>query len=248
LNRKLFLLNLLLLAALGAGAWQLRRNWEQARRREQAVLARKTPPAPVAAVEIPPVAEPVRAEGFADVAERMVFAKDRNPNVVVEEKVPDPVPPFPAAYGFMDLGAGATVFLSERPGQPQKGYRKGDKIGPFEIAELSREEITLAWRDKTFEKKLADLKPKVQAPPPGAAAAPSPAAPATPSPAPVVTSAKELEGKLTPKDGGPGLDVGAAQRACSPSDTSPPGTVTGGFKKVVYPSPFGSRCMWEPVR
>jgi hypothetical protein len=43
----------------------------------------------------------------------------------------------------------------------------------------------------------------------------------------------------------PGGELSAGIKACQPGDTSPAGTVADGMRKVIKPSPFGSRCFWE---
>ena len=68
--------------------------------------------------------------------------------------------------------------LSEPGKLDQKGYRAGDKVGPFLIAKLSTEDITLSWEDKQFIKTIAELKPK-EAPP--AAQGASASGPPTPT-------------------------------------------------------------------
>lgn len=249
MRRKLLLLNLLLLGLLGAAAWEFRQRWLESRAREKGVLAQSAPPVPSPAIpQIQPVS-PVPAANYIEVAQNMVFSKERNPNVVVEEKPPEPVPAFPIVYGTFDLGGGPSVFMSDKAGAPQKTYRIGDSVGPFRISDLTRTAITLEWKDKKLEKTLAELKPK-----PGeqekaqqsAAAAPA----VEPPKAQGITSdegLKEVQKEMS-KDGLPGVNVGAAARMCAPGDTSPAGTVQGGYRKVVSATPFGQSCRWEPVR
>jgi hypothetical protein len=254
MTRKLVLLNLLLVALLGAAAWQLRENWLAARAREQALARKKVPPEPAPVVPAAAPVPPVQAATYLDVAQNMLFSKDRNPNVVIEVAPPKPVPAFPEAHGVMDLGAGPTIILSEKAGGPQKSYRNGDKVGPFQIARLTTSEVVLAWEDKEFPKKIEELKPK-------ATAVQAPAELATgnrpPQPQPVrgtfypptpPEKALEAQDALRPKDGSPGLDVGGTARVCVPGDTTPAGTVMGGYRKVVSQSPFGRSCRWEPIR
>ena len=47
---------------------------------------------------------------------------------------------------------------------------------------------------------------------------------------------------------GPGIELGQGSRACVPGDTTPPGTVKDGFRKVVNKTPFGNSCRWEAVK
>jgi hypothetical protein len=249
LSRKLFLLNLLLAALLGAAGWHLRRNWEEAEQRQTGFLGRYFPPAPASAVpKFEPVA-PLQVASYTEVATKMVFSKDRNPDVVVEEPKPKPVPPFPVAYGVLSFGELTTAFLSEAPGKEQKNYRAGDKVGPFKLASLSRDELVFEWEDKTFKKTLAELKPKTPAPPPaGQAAGPGVTTVELPKNTAVQTSeekVKEIQKSIT-RD--VGIDVGGAERACAPGDTAPAGTVMNGYRKVVGQTPFSQTCRWVPVR
>jgi hypothetical protein len=43
----------------------------------------------------------------------------------------------------------------------------------------------------------------------------------------------------------PGGDLSAGVKACQPGDSSPAGTVADGMRKVIMPTPFGSKCYWE---
>jgi len=247
MSRKLLLLNLALATLLGAAGWTLRQRWETARQREQNFLARTAPAVPAAAApKMDPVA-PVTATSYAEVAMNMLFSKDRNPNVVIEAKPEEPVPPFPAAFGSMALGE-PTVFMVEKAGAPQKGYRAGDAVGPFVLKAINGGEVVLAWKDKMFVKSLAELKPKEAEAPP--AAAPKPAAEAQPAAAqakPEVASDEKLK-QAQKTDGNPWINTGGANHACAPGDNAPAGTVQGGYRKVVRPSMFGSTCFWEPAR
>ncbi len=249
MNRKLVLLNLLLVAMLAGAGWQIRERWRQAREREQAILSQKTPPASAPAVPQTPAVSPVPASNLLDVAQKMVFSRDRNPNVVIEEKPPEPDPAFPIIFGFFDLGGGPTVFMTEKAGGTQKGYHVGDVIGPFKISALSATNITLQWKQKTFEKKLTDLKAKAaqQAQSPEAQTAERPPQPGEVRANDAAEGLKRAQETMS-SSALPGLDIGASARACAPGDSASPGAVQGGFRKVVTATPFGQNCRWEPVR
>lgn len=255
MTRKLTLLNLLLVALLGAAGWQLRERWVEARIKEEAQLKRTSPAPAPPAVPVVEAVKPVEAANYADVAMKMMFSKDRNPNVVVEVLPPppeDPIPTFPTVYGVMDIGGPITVFMSDGKSSAQKGYRSGDLVGPFKLVSATLNEFVLGWKDKTFNKTLADLKPKPGQEP----SAPSSAA-AAPQSGPVVLVAKPTVGgtaaeekmkvaqKDMIKDGM--IDTGAVNRACVPGDTSPAGTVQAGYRKVVRTTMFGQACYWEPA-
>lgn len=259
MSRKLILLNLVLAALVGATGWQLRKNWQQARERDRALMAKRVVPVPAPPVAAPQPAQPVEAAGYVEVAQKMLFAKDRNPDVLIEATPPKPVPAFPQAYGVIDFGAGATAILSAKPGDPQKRYRAGDTVGDFQIASLTRVAIVLEWDGKKFEKTIAELRPAEPVPDAAASAeqrgnsqsmgqsAKEPPPPEVFRPN-TVTDKRVVEAAQKPPDGGPGLNINSPnQRACAPGENSPPGTVQAGWRKMVSPSMFGQKCWWELV-
>lgn len=237
MTRKLHLLNLALAALLALTGWQIRQRWLEAREREKRVLGR--PPEAAAPVAEPPLKlpEPAPAASYLEVAQRFLFSRDRNPEVIIEVAAPKPMPPLPVAHGILDLGSGPTAILSDRPGQAQRAYRVGDRIGEFTLADITASELAFVWEGKEIRKKLEELKPP-ETPP--AAEAPAPAA-AKAKTAVVATSTTVASG---PSD----IDMGGGIRACRQGDTSPPGTVANGYKKVVSQTPFGQVCRWEPVK
>jgi hypothetical protein len=245
MNRKLILLNLALLALAGALAWRLRLRWIETRVHEAGVFhqaARPTPQLPP-----PPVVAPksVTPAEYIDVAQKMLFSKDRNPNVILDPPPPPPpakpMPPLPFYHGQMNF-SDPVVLLSTDPAGAQKSYRAGDKIGPFELVSFDRETITLGWEDKTVERKLADLAPKEASP-----AQPQPqqtAAPQQGQGRPI----QNLSSQDTNRNPALGEKASEDMRQCVAGDTKPAGTIVDGYKKVVSGSPFGPVCRWELVK
>jgi hypothetical protein len=233
---KLLLLNLVLIVTLVWIGRELRSHYRAARVREQAMRAKQVkagPPPPLTQPVQPP---PVVAAGYLDVAQQNLFAKDRNPNIVVEQEKPKPVPPFPKFYGVMNLGDGAMAILSAGPSR-QKSFKPGDTVGEFKLAEIQTDSLIFEWDQKKFPKKFSELQDKAAEPASAADSTPrQPAAPTTP-PAPA-----------TPARPGPGTDMGGGLSACNANDASPAGTVVDGKRKVITESPFGKVCRWEPVR
>ena len=241
MTRKLIALDLLLLVALVALAWQLRSEWTGENAREQAFrekIIHPGPAQPLAALSKP---GPVTGATYASVAEKNLFSKDRNPNVIIEPEAPPkekPVPPLPVARGVMLWeGAPATIVLSEKAGGAQKGYHPGEKIGEWTVVSIDHQYVVLEWEGKQFKKRideLLDRTPILLAEAPGQQNA-KPAEPA----------AKPLSGN---QQSGPGIDVGPGLKGCVAGDKSVPGTVVDGMKKVVTETPFGQACRWEQVK
>ncbi len=237
MTKKLWLLNLLLVAALALLARELRHNWRQAREREQKMLSKQVAPAAVPPVPAVPAPQAVQAVGYAEIAQQTLFSKDRNPNVIVDPPPPPaPPPPFPKFYGVMNLGDGPEAILSEAQGRQQRSYKVGDEISEFKLAAIRNDELEFAWKEKTFVKKFSELREKADEP--RQAEARTVSAPPPPAPA----------RSITPAAAAPDKDIGGGMASCNPGDSSPAGTVVDGRRKVISATPFGQVCRWEPVR
>jgi hypothetical protein len=236
LKRKLLLANILLLGLSSALVVHLRQQWLEDEAREEALLRqrlRAVSPPPLAPIR---AAQPVKAAGYIDIAQKMLFSKDRNPVVVVEPPAPPPpkpMPPLPLFHGLVDLGDGPEAIMSENPKAQHRDYRPGDQIGPFKLIDVNSEEVTFGWDDKTITKKVDELLDRTiqQAPP----------APVTTTAAPPVQV--DAVGKPAP-----GADFGRGMRGCQAGDTSPAGTVAEGWVKVLKATPFGTHCYWEQAK
>lgn len=233
MKRKLLLANLALLGLSVAGGVHLRREWTEARDSEQKVLRKRIQPAPPPPIARLPVTEPVKAAGYNDIAQKMLFSKDRNPVVVIEAPPPPkpvPMPALPLFHGVVDFGDGPIAIMSEGPKGPHRDYQPGDKVGAFKLVAVNNAELVLEWEGQTITKKVDEILDRT--PPPSS----GPAAAGRPAPvAPLVATAPAV----------PGGDLNGGIKACQPGDTSPGGTVADGMRKVIKPSPFGPRCYWE---
>ncbi len=187
MNRRIVLLNLALLALVGALGWVLRANWLEAQARERAVLRRKVPPkAVLAPPSLPGVPAAAPAE-YIDVASKMLFSKDRNPTVVVEPPKPAPEPVMPALPSYSgQMAIGEPVIFLSPANNVQHGYHAGEKVGDFKLVSFDEEKITFEWNGKSIERKPEDLRPKqvLAQTGAGAGAAPVPAMPRPTIPTP----------------------------------------------------------------
>jgi hypothetical protein len=237
----LWLLNLLLVAAIALIGRELRKEWQEAREREKKMLARKVEPVKPPPVPPAPAPAALQAVGYIDVVQQTLFAKDRNPNVIVDPPPPPaPPPPFPKFYGVMNLGDGPEAIMAEAAGKQQRGIRIGEKIGEFTLVAIRTEDMDLGWKDKQFTKSFSELREKENEGRQGQGgdSRTSDAAPPPPKPIsrPVSNGAAQI-----------GEDMGGGMGACVPGDNSPAGTILNGKKKVVNATPFGQVCRWEPV-
>jgi len=241
MRSRLLLLNLLLMALIAGAVWQLRQNWLAGREREMVLLQKRVPPLPVPQILVPPAPKASNAVDYLEVAARLLMSRDRNPNVIVVVP-PEPVqPPLPRFYGVMDWGDGPSLYMAERPGAAQKRYRLGETIGEFKIVKLEESGITFEWNKKEVKAGFGEMKDQPGVKNSGAqpTASAQPSSPGATSLGPVRVATVSAE---------PGAALSENTKACVAGDTSPNGTVSGGYRKVVKQTPFGSACQWEAIR
>jgi len=239
LNRKLLILDVVLVALAVYAGFQFRSQWLAAKAREAAIMNQK--PAPLPPPQFTPLstAPPVLSAGYAEIAQKLLFDRSRNSTVVVEvppPPPPKPMPPLPVYHGMMNIGDGPAAILSVSASSPQMEVHPGETIGPFKLVDVDTQEIVLEWDGKIIRKTVdeildratrqvvADAGGTVTVPPP------APAAPVTQSPL------------------GPGADTGRGYKVCVPNDSTPDGSVVDGYRKVSIPTPFGNACRWDPAR
>jgi hypothetical protein len=245
LKHKLLLINLLLIGLVAASGSVLRQKWLASRVHEETVLKQRAPVAPAPVIAPIPSPQPAAPAAYNEVAQKLLTARDRNPNIFIEPppKVEEKVmPPLPFQYGIIDFGAGPTVMLAEKAGAAQHGYHIGDKIGPFKLLGVNTTDILFDWDGKPVQRKLSDLVDKTAAT--AAAAAVTTDVNKTAAAAPAALAPKPI----APVEAKPGVSVGNDIKACLPGDASPAGTVADGMKKIVTATPFGQSCRWEPVK
>ena len=259
MKAKILALNLLLLAGIALIAWQARVRWMEARTRRNTVLnvaAKPAPPPPLV-----PAAKPdaPQAAKYAEVAQKNLFSKDRNPNVIIDPpkvEQPKPMPALPVVYGVLGLPSGTRAIMAVKAGDDSRPVREGDKVGEFKIVALDPQNVTFDWEGKQVSRKIDDLIDRSSHGQTG------PASQNTSGQ--VVASAVPLPGQQGPQPqqqpsnnqpapqsnsnvlgvemGSPGQSI----RACRPGESSPAGTVLEGYKKVLIPTPMGDQCKWVP--
>ncbi|PYT14639.1 MAG: hypothetical protein DMG59_16625 [Acidobacteria bacterium] len=162
MNRKLIFLNLILLTSAVALGWRLRVRWLETQAHERAIFEKA---AQAKAVLPPPPAprmQSVKPADYLEVAQKMLFSKDRNPTVVIEPPPPKPEPPMPALPSYHgQMGIGEPVVILSFGSKPvQKRYHAGEQVGDFTLVSFDNQKITLDWKGKAVERKLEELVPK----------------------------------------------------------------------------------------
>jgi hypothetical protein len=253
LKPKLIALNVCLIAAIAAIAWQARVRWDAAQAQRESHLRAVIKPAATPPVKPEPMPDPAAAAKYLDVATKDLFSKDRNPNVIVEApkvEPPKPMPPLPVVFGVMGLPSGTKAIMAEKTGASSRTVHTGDTIGAFKIVALDTQNVTFDWDGKDVSRKIEDLIDR-SAPAPAAnaqqaarSAAPSPQ-PQSNQPAPPPAAAPTTAKDLGVEVGAPGQ---ASSRACAPGDPSPAGAVVDGYMKTITRSPFGAVCRWNQIK
>jgi hypothetical protein len=239
LNRKLVLLNLVLLAVAAYAGWQLRVRWIAAKERAAVELSKRIKPLPPPPFTPLPAAPPVVPATYAQIAQQDLFDRSRNPTVEVvvpPPPPPKPMPPLPVYHGQMNIGSGPMAILSKTANGQHEALRAGESIGQFKLVDVTTEEIAFEWEGKIIRKNVDELLDRTASSPQAAAAAARTEQPAAPPPPPQPKSAV-----------GPGADTGRGFKACDPNDNMPMGSVVDGYRKVPYATPFGEACRWDPV-
>ena len=264
MKTKLVLLNLLLVIGVSAVVWQAKIRYDNAQQRRQAGLAVKVAPVTTPPPSPAPKPETPASTQYGDVAQKDLFSKDRNPNVIIDAppppEKPKPMPPLPVLYGVMGLPSGLRAIMAEKRGESSRPVRTGDQIGDFKILSLDAQNIVFEWDGKPVSRKVDDLMDRsVQAPPDigppgapvGANGALLPTTPPTLNPQQLQnpTSQPQSASSVAARPGTVELGTpGQSELACVPGDTSPAGTVADGRRKVISYSPFGARCSWTPAK
>jgi hypothetical protein len=244
--RKLWILNIALLAGVGVLGWRLKLKWTAGQTEERAFLSQVPRIRALVAPPAPPPLPAVKPADYADVAEKTLFSKDRNPTVVAAPPpAPPPPPPMPALpYYYGQMAIGDPVVLLGTAANQQKSYRSGEEVGKFKLLAFDRDSVTFEWDGKPVVRKIQELTPKE-----AAAAAPvieAPAADAASRSSILAPAAPKQE--LATKPAAPGVDMGAGFRGCVAGDTSPPGTISDGYKKTITQGLMGQTCYWEKVK
>jgi hypothetical protein len=221
--------------------WFLGRFWKDYRSRTQWLYsgALAQPPAT-------PAARPNLAgqpQSFVEIVDRSVFSPLRGappPQPQEEAKAPK----LPLFFGSMDLGSGRFALMApgDQPSPASKRVLPGEEIGGYKLVSIGTSNVVLEWQEKKFTLDIFESAQRA----PGAAER---TASGGTRPAPVST-AGSLASSARPV--APVSSAGSRPPApqmsapVSPPDV-PAGTVVGGKRKILVPTPFGTLVQWEDV-
>jgi len=241
MNRKLIVLNVVLVLVVVWAGYLFHNEWRDAHGK-QAVMRKArvnvTPPPPLPRLPDQP---PVLATNYKDVATKTLFHPSREPSIPVEVPPPPPPPPpmpaLPKYYGTMNIGDGPMALLAIGSGASQP-VKPGGSIGPFKLVDVNTVDITFEWNGQIARRTLDQITERTIT----AAASDNEAARSAAAAAPPPVVAPVIKQPV-----GPGESTAFGFKTCSPNDSLPDGTVQGGYRKTTYQTPFGPACRWDPV-
>jgi hypothetical protein len=220
--------------------WFLVRLWKDYRSRTQWLYsaAPVQPPATLAAGPN----QAGQPQSFVEIVDRNVFSplRGRPPQSQEDAKAPKP----PILFGTMDLGNGwfALMAPGDQPSPVSKRVLPGEEIGGYKLVSIGTSNVVIEWQEKKITLDISESAPRVPGSvekTAGASARPVPGATTASAPTPVRTVGAVSEGAAS---------VSAA-RSTPPgaSPDVPAGTVVGGKRKVLVPTPFGPSVQWQDV-
>jgi len=240
MNRKLLLLNLILVASVAWAVVTLRTDWRAAKQRESATLNQTVKPVVVPKLTPAPLEPPVRVSGYLDIAQKLLLHPSRNPDVPIEPPPPPPpkppMPALPVFHGLMNLGEGPTAILSVNATAPHQAIHPGEPIGQFKLVDVNSNAVVLEWNGEVIRKTPEELANRQAIAAPQETAARTDNAPPQPAAPP------------PPQASGPGETTNFGFRTCSMNDGHNEGDVVEGYRKVVHNGPFGKSCTYDPAK
>jgi hypothetical protein len=240
-NRKLILLNVVLLGLVAWAGTQWRNQYLAAKARQLRMRNAKVTPPPMIPPPPIPSQPPVLATSYDTVAQKLLLHPSRNPNIPVDPPppppAPEPMPPLPKYHGSMNLDGVATAILSAG-GKNYQEIKPGQMIGAFKLIDINTKDITFEWKDQQVRKPLDELLDHTVVDDGNTATTAAAAAAANAAPPPPA-----IKSQIGPK----GETSVFGTRPCDPNDSYPEGAVVDGWRKSSSTNPFGKACFWQPA-
>jgi len=183
---------------------------------------------------------PAQPPSFAEIVDRDVFTPLRG-SVPAQAQAEVKVPRLPVLFGTMDLGSGRFALMSPGDQSPPLSKRvlPGGEIGGYKLVSIGTSNVVVEWQDKRITLEIAPPAARAAGTferTPNVRTAPATAAIGAPGAVPVVVPEAGPGASATARSGQPG----------SPPDV-PVGTIVGGKRKTLVPTPFGTVVQWEDV-
>ena len=219
--------------------WLLGRLWKDYRSRTQWLSASVVVQgSPTLAARSNQAAQP---QSFVETVDRNVFSPLRG-SQPAQPPGEAKAPKLPLLFGTMNLGEGRFALMSPGDESPPVSKRvlPGDEIGGYKLVSIGTSNVVVGWQEKKITLEIAE--PANRGPGTAERTAnlhPGVGATAASTPNPLLTVGS-VSGGATPASG-------VNLRPPGPSPDVPVGTVVGGKRKVVQPTPFGMVTQWVDV-
>jgi len=177
---------------------------------------------------------------FVEVVDRNVFSPLRG-SVPVQAQEEAKAPRLPILFGTMDLGSGRFALMS--PGDQSLPLSKrvlpGEEIGGYKLVSIGTSNVVVEWQDKRTTLEITAPVSRVSGTierTPNVRTIAGTTSSGAPGAGPVVVPNTGLGASLAGRTGQPGGQPDV-----------PVGTVVGGKRKALVPSPFGPLVEWQDV-
>jgi hypothetical protein len=241
MNRKIILLNVVLVLVVAYGGTLLRRQIlageaKLAQMHQAQITVTNSP-------VLAPLADrpPVMSNAYRAVVVNTLFHPSRNSELPPTPPLPStpapPMPSLPTYRGTMNLDGDSIAILALGNASSQ-AVKNGDSIGPFKLVDLNLVDITFEWEGAIVRRTLDQLADHS-----GSAMSSAGSADSGRSLSPPPSAAAPV----IPQPLGPGPMTPQGVAICLPNDSTLFGTVQNGLRKVKIPTPFADACVWEPV-
>jgi hypothetical protein len=219
--------------------WFLGGLWKDYRSRTQWISLGVAPQrAPTLAAGSNQAGQP---QSFVDIVDRNVFSPLRG-SAPAQSQEEAKAPKLPLLFGTMNLGNGRFALMSPGDQSPPVSKRvlPGEEIGGYKLVSIGASNVVLAWQEKQITLEItatANRGPTIER-----TANVRTGAGATPA------SASSVVTTVGPNSGGAASAIAARTGPPgAPPDDVPVGTVVGGKRKVLVPSPYGPLVQWQDV-
>jgi hypothetical protein len=221
--------------------WFLGRLWKDYRNRTQWLYVGA--PAQLLAT---PAGRPNQAgapQSVVEIVDRNVFSPLRGsqpPQPQEEAKAPKP----PFLFGTMNLGNGwfALMAPGDQPSPVSKRVLPGEEIGGYKLVSIGASNVVIEWQEKKITLDISESARRVPGNIEKTASGSARFAPLT-----TVGSAPNAVTTIAPFSGGAASTSADMWSPPGAPPDAPPGTVVGGKRKIMVPTPFGLVPQWEDV-
>jgi len=221
--------------------WFLGRFWKDYRSRTQWLYSGAlAQPSATPAAGLNLAGQP---QSFVEIVDRSVFSPQRgHPQSQTQEEAKAPKLPF--LFGTMNLGNGwfALMAPGDQPSPISKRVLPGEEIGGYKLVSIGTSNVVIEWQEKKITLDISESARRAPGVAERTASGGARFAPVSTagSSAPAVRAARPVS-FAGPRPPVPQMATPSVQPQV------PAGTVVGGKRKVLVPTPFGTFVQWQDV-